>query len=177
MIFFNDEMRSRASKELANLICYPQLPDGLSTILQAGFSKKNGGYFFGRFASRLENVETDSVEVRFGDMTGCEVSVNTIHIDDFSSELTLSIGLSFSREFSLHWSRWADVPCRLVIASKDGEFGEDTSFRFYVPRKDEAYIDYSNLNGFYEAIIAVDIPAGTDSDLLSFENIRSLING
>ncbi|CAM4183014.1 hypothetical protein [Bordetella muralis] len=177
MILFNDEMRRRASRELLNLVRYPQLPIGLSQIIQSGFSKKNGCYFFENYASKLEEMGPDMIRSRFGDLTGYEVSFNTIHIDDFSEELTLSIGLAFSREFLKSWAKWADVPCKLVVASNDGEFGEDTSFRFYVPREDEVYMDYSNISGFDEAIIAVDVLPGSDSNLLNLDRVRNVMAG
>lgn len=80
-----------------------------------------------------------------------------------------------SREFLKSCAQWADVPCKLVIASKDGEFGEDTSFRLYVPRADEIYMDYSNIGGFDEAIIAVDVFPGSDSTLLNLDRVRNVV--
>lgn len=171
MIFLNKNMKNRVLGELAGLPDYPRLPAGLKAIIEGGFIEINGCYFFKSFTFDGLNLTAELVRQRFGDFVGYEVSKNTIHIDDFASERSLSLGLAFCREFSKRWAIWTQVPCKLVLAAKENEFGESTTFRFYVPRLGEEYMDFTNTHDLDEAIMAVDVLPGIDIEALSFEGI------
>lgn len=164
-------MKSRVLGELAGMADYPPLPVGLKNIFDDGFIKKSECFFFKNFMSDGTKLTVDLVRQRFGDFVGYEISKNTIHIDDFASERSLSVGLAFCREFSKRWAAWTQVPCKLVLAAKEDEFGENTTFRFYVPRVGEEYMDFANINGLDEAIMAADVLPGSDIDILSSERI------
>lgn len=175
MIILNKAMRHHASRELVALSDYPPLPSDLWELLDNGFSEKNGCYFFKKFLPKVGNVNVETIYKMCGDLIGYEISINTFHINDFSESLTLSMGLSFSREFTKCWSAWSTVPCKLVLSSIIGEFGEDTTFRFYVPREGEIYMDFADLDSFEESILAVDVFPGNDTAALDLGKIKNML--
>ena len=152
VIYLNKAMRRRVLGELADNDGHSSLPIRLQNIVNNGFLKRSECYFFKSFMSEGIDLSEEQVLQRFGDSVGYEISKNTIHIDDYANERSLSVGLVFCREFARRWSAWAQVPCKLVLAATEDEFGENTTFRFYVPRAGENYMDFTNLNDFAEAI-------------------------
>lgn len=174
MIVMNKSMKGLALGEMTCVTDYPLLPADLKKIVDEGFIKKNECYFFKRFMSDGANLSAALVRHRFGDFVGYEISKNTVHIDDFANDRSLSVGLAFCWEFSKRWGLWSKVPCKVVLASKEGEFGEDTTFRFYVPRVGEEYMDFERMDDLDEAIMVVDVLPGGDTDSLRLKKILSL---
>lgn len=127
-----------------------KLPKKLELLLASpAFLIVDGGAFFSYFWKKkklgLPNVQ------RYGDMTGCEASINGIHVADFcqKGDDVISIGFEFIDRFLAAWKDQFETGVTIVASfvSKDQEFGPDVSFTFHQTRPG---IPWTNLAGIEE---------------------------
>jgi hypothetical protein len=98
---------------------------------------------------------------RYGDRTGCEVSINGFHIRDFCEDKNMAIPVAFLflKEFIRLWRD--NFQCGVVIyfglIPEDDEFGPDVTFSFHKNRKNEAWTNLDDLGDSPEYMMVVEI--------------------
>lgn len=136
-----------------------KLPEKLKKFLKAPAFQAVGGCVF--FSKRWEKTYGDKPNIRrYGDTTGCEASINGIHLADFceKGDDVISVAFVFAEEFLKRWTSEYQQSVTLIMGfvSSAEEFGPDVSFTFHQTRPDVFWIDPSSIEKSSGALLVME---------------------
>ena len=139
----NKAMRALLSETRLNRSLAPSL----EAIADGGFDTRDGCHILRDVA-----LNTNATRSQFGDCTGYECFVNSLHIEDYDSERPLAQALQFVMYVFRIWNVTQSSTCLTAIVSVD-EFSVVT--KFHAKRPGEQWLS-DNIEGYEDPILSVD---------------------
>lgn len=122
-------------------------PNVLSSILDSGFTKKNGCYFLNYFLALSSSIDLTSFE----DEISAECFINSFHIDDYISENYLENAILFCNELIFRWKNVYNHNINVMIILDD-EYILPV-IKFHSLRNDKYWLNQDNLDSYSEPIL------------------------
>lgn len=117
-----------------------------------------GDMFF--FSQKSQNISTeslgclDSITQRYGDRSGFEKSMNSIHIEDCESEDVVGQSLLLFCHLKEYWITHDLPDCSIFLSIQNSvEFGIMANVSFCISRSNETVIDVANIEDYEEAVM------------------------
>lgn len=125
-----------------------ELSPMLGAIADAGFTSIEGCYLL----SALSSINTNVSLADFKDRTGYECFINSLHIEDYSSEVILSQALKFVARIFEVWRSANPSNALLAIISADEN---SVVVKCHMKRNGEEWLS-GDIEGFADAIMSID---------------------
>ncbi|EKS9888254.1 hypothetical protein BTK96_005280 [Burkholderia pyrrocinia] len=129
----------------ARLNC-PLIPS-LKSIADSGFELRDECYLL-----RALLGSTNVTRGNFPDRTGYECFVNSLHVEDYDSELPLAQAVLLVRDVFAIWNTMQRMPQLTAVVSAD-EFSVVT--KFHVRRPGEQWLS-DNIDGYDDPVMSID---------------------
>jgi hypothetical protein len=139
MIILNDPMRTFFSNRAQT-----KLPIQLEQKILEGFYEHINSVVFYCYRNRLEEASLQNIIHFYGDLTGFEVTMNRIYIDDYvdnnnyNYQEILNIGFTLIKIIQNQWNNLRNDECTISLSCDlESEFGTNASITFYKKRPNE----------------------------------------
>jgi hypothetical protein len=119
----------------------------LKTIADGGFVHHEGCRVL-----RGLSVTTNATRSTFGDCTGYECFVNSLHVEDYDAEQPLAQAILFVTQIFHVWNASEPDTCLTAIVSAD-EFS--VVAKFHVKRTGERWLS-ENIEGYEDPVLSID---------------------
>lgn len=145
-MIMNDKMRTICSLHRNDNV---SVPNELMNLLSAGLVSEGDCVFLRSLYSRRGNAVRES----FPDEVGYECFVNHIHVDDYTTEVPLPVGLALVNELGAIWAQQGMGGTLRVILSSDDI---DCVLRCHLLRQDQSWLADDIETYRNEAILVAD---------------------
>ena len=123
------------------------LAPSLMQIANDGFEVRDGCYVL-----RALSMQANAPRARFGDCTGYECFVNSLHVEDYCTETPLAHALLFAMEVLRKWRLEKPTSCLVAILTAD-EFS--VVAKFHVKRDGEQWLG-DDIERYEDPVMSVD---------------------
>lgn len=155
MIFSNLKMRSLLdhfqNAETARLNA------SLQKIIDLGLCQIGDMFFFSQKSQHISAESLGCLDVitqRYGDRSGFEKSMNSIHIEDYESEDVVGQSLLFFYHLKEYLITHELPDCTIFLSIQNSvEFGIMVNVSFCISRSNETVIDIANIEDYEEAVM------------------------
>lgn len=86
-------------------------------------------------------------------MSGIEISLNMIHIDDYVDSNILVQSIAFLKRFIEKWTLLEDSEFLAVVSFQDDDVGTFSKFSFHKIRAEEMVYDINKIDEFFDAVM------------------------
>ncbi|MFC0821356.1 hypothetical protein [Moraxella marmotae] len=151
-------MNNKMARFLNNInnIGIIDIDENLDEFLSLEFEKKSGGTFFhGAYTSQYDDkiISREYVREAYTDMSGMEISLNMIHIDDYVDSNILVQSIAFLKRFIEKWTLLEDSEFLAVVSFQDDDVGTFSKFSFHKIRAEEMVYDINKIDEFLDAVM------------------------
>lgn len=132
------------------------IDQNLDKLLNLEFERKAGGIFFhGAYTNQYEEkiISQDYIKRVHTDVSGMEISLNMIYIEDYVDSNTLIQSMVFLRKFIDRWALLEDSEFLAVISFQDDDVGTFSKFSFHKIRAGEMIYDINKIDEFSNAVM------------------------
>ncbi|UTO04029.1 hypothetical protein NKT77_05635 [Moraxella sp. FZLJ2107] len=128
----------------------------LYELLNLEFEKKAGGIFFhGAYTSQYDDkiISQEYIRRVHTDISGMEISLNMIHIDDYVNSEVFLQSIAFLKRFIEKWTLLENSEFLAIVSFQDDDVGTFSKFSFHKIRPGEMVYDINNIDKFLEAVM------------------------
>ncbi len=134
-----------------------RLNASLQKIIDLGLCQIGDMLFF---SQKSQNISTESLGCldvttqRYGDRSGFEKSMNSIHIEDYESEDVVGQSQLFFYHLKEYWITHGLPDCTIFLSLQNSvDFGITANVSFCISRSNETVIDVANIEDYEEAVM------------------------
>ncbi|SPX85201.1 Uncharacterised protein [Moraxella ovis] len=153
MLVINNKMAKLLGDHIIDIDKF-DIDKKLNEFLSLEFEKKLGGVFFhGAYTSQYEEktISQEYIKKAYTDMSGMEISLNMIYIEDYVDSNILIQSIVFLRKFIDRWALLEDSEFLAVISFQDDDVGTFSKFSFHKIRAGEMIYDINKIDEFFDA--------------------------
>lgn len=129
----------------------------LQKMIDLGLCKIGDMFFFSQKSQQISTESLGFLDVitqRYGDRSGFEKSMNSIHIEDYESEDIIGQSLLFFYHLKEYWITHDLPDCTTFLSIQNSvEFGIMANVSFCISRLNETVIDVANIENYKEAVM------------------------
>lgn len=155
MIFTNLKMQSLID-QFQNVET-AKLNVSLQTMIDFGLCQIGDMFFFSQTSQNISKESLDcldSITQRYGDRSGFEKSMNSIHIENYESEDVIGQSLLFFYHLKEYWITHDLPDCTIFLSiQSSAEFGIMANVSFCISILNESVIDIANIEDYEEAVM------------------------
>ena len=155
MLIMNNKMTKLLGDYIINIDNF-DIDKKLNEFLSLEFEKKLGGVFFhGAYTRQYDGkiISQEYIKKAYTDMSGMEISLNMIHIDDYVDSNILVQSIAFLKRFIEKWTLLEDSEFLAVVSFQDDDVGTFSKFSFHKIRAEEMVYDINKIDEFFDAVM------------------------
>jgi hypothetical protein len=123
------------------------LATSLNDIARDGFEVRNGCYVL-----RALSKHANTPQARFGDCTGYECFVNSLHVEDYCADSPFAHALLFVTDILRNWQRVQPESCLVAVLTADELSGV---VKFHVRRDGEQWLG-DDIERYEDPVMSLD---------------------
>ena len=154
MLIMNNKM-AKLFNDINNINIF-DIDQKLEELLNLEFEKKAGGIFFHEaYTNQYEEkiISQDYIKRVHTDISGMEIALNMIHIDDYVDSEVFLQSIAFLKRFIDKWTLLENSEFLAIVSFQDDDVGTFSKFSFHKIRSGEMVYDINNIDEFLEAVM------------------------